>query len=309
MPLTDNCPCETPEIPDYFPAPPADDSCQGCCDSNRPVFYEPPEAGLGSKPTEVIDGNQIQVDDLSDAFTYRFRPNYAPRISLVTDLTVFTPYIAGVNALLNGLVLFGRTVDRVDLTWTENKTVVSQTVASDVPGFVPPTLLPGDRAKSLTGLSFTSDRFFTIAGDDGDLQPGSTDSDTEYVRFGNYVRWGFGVDKIGGLASTMQALFNGLAGSINTNTRARSIFATGGVNQYMFYFVPARFGEVTFQKGIFIGGFVRLKNVLGTLYQTVPDGGVEIAIPINNGFASENYYVYQAIYDNQVDPVTPIVAS
>ena len=305
MPLySESYSCDNPEIPAYAPEPPAQ-SCQDYI--NRPVFYTPPSSG--GKPTEVIAGDQIMVEDLSDADTYRFRVNYDPHVDLSTDLGTLAPFIAGVSALLNGLVLFGRTVDRVDLTWTHSKDVTTQSVSSSLPGFDPPVLAPAERTKSLTGLAITEDRSFTITGDDGEAQDGSIDSDTEFVRYGNYVRWGKGADLLNGSSASLQALFDGLASSINTNTRARSFFAIGGVAEHEYYLVPARFGEVTFQKGIFVGGFVRLKNVDGTLYQTLPDGETEDEILINNGYASENYYVYMSLYDNQADAVTPIVAS
>ncbi len=165
------------------------------------------------------------------------------------------------------------------------------------------------REESLTDLTITQDRSFTITGDDGSGLPAGIVGDTDWVRYGNLARWGKGVEFLGGLASGLQGLFNSLAGSVNTNTRVRSFFATGGVNEYDYYFIPVRFGAATFQKGIFVGGFVRLKNVDGTLYETIPDGETEDPITINNGYASEEYYVYQTLYDNQNDPGEPIVVS
>lgn len=305
MPLSDDQVCSTPEIPAYAPAPPADETCG--YDSGRPVFYT--ASGAGGKPVEILAGSQTKVEDLSDANTFRFRVGHEPHIDLTTDLIGVSAFVAGVNALLNGFVLFGRIVDRIELTWTHSKDVTSQSVSSSIPGFVPPVLDPLTRLVALTGLAVDQDRSFTITGDDGEGEDGSVDSDTEFVRYGNYVRWGKGLDMLNGLASSIQALFDGLTGSVNTNTKAREFFAIGGVNEHEFYMVPARFGEVSFQKGIFVGGFVRLKNVNGTLVQTLPVGETEDDILINNGFASENYYVYMSLYDNQVDAVTPIVAS
>ncbi len=305
MPLSDEFSCQSPVIPDYAPAPPPDSGCQD--PSDRPIFYIPPSSG--GKVVEILAGDQIAVEDLSDATTYRFRVSADPYVALETAITAIAPYISGVSALINGLALFGRTVDRVDLTWTQSKDVAAQSVSSSLGVFTPPSLTPAERTKSLTGLTITADTSFTITGNDGEGQPASIDSDTAFVRYGNYVRWGKGVDKLNGLASTLQALFDGLVGSVNTNTRARSFNATGEENEHEFYFVPARFGEVTFQKGIFVGGFVRLKNVNGVLVQTVPDEETEDDILISNGYASENYYVYMSLYDNQIDAVTPIVAS
>jgi hypothetical protein len=306
MPINNDYVCSAPEIPQYAPDVQAENPDCGCGGGSVP-FYTPPNSG--GKPVEVIAGVGISVEDLSDVNAYRFRVNAVSYTALTTNLVVPAPFIGGVSALLNNLVLFGRIVDRVDLSWSYNKTVASQNLASNIPGFVQPTLTLEQRDISLTGLTVDQDRSFTITGDDGSGQPGGITADTEFVRYGNLVRWGKGAEKLGGLASSLQALFNALAGSVNTNTRARSFFATGGVNEYEYYFLPARFGEVIFQKDMFVGGFIRLKNVDGTLYQTVPDGETEDPILISNGYASENYYVYQSLYDGQNDPVTPINAS
>lgn len=307
MPLGDYV-CSSPEIPDYAPQPPPENDNCGCSGCGSVPFYTPPNVSQG-KPVEILAGTGISVEDLSDINTYRFRINQLIYEALTVNMSAAVPYISGVNALLNGLVLFGRIVDRVDLSWAYNKSIINQTLSSSIPAFDPIELNFDDFDESLTGLSVDVDRSFTITGNDGSLLPGGIQADTEWVRFGNYARWGFGADFILGLASGMQGLFNGLAGSINTNTRNRSFFATGGVNQHCFYFYPARFGEATFTKGIFVGGFIRLKNVDGTLYDTIPDGETEDPITINNGYASEEYYVYQSMYDNQDDPVTPIVVT
>lgn len=300
--------CTNPEVPQYAPDPPfSNDNCEDCGSGNS-SFYTPPPTGNGKK-VEMLPGTSIAVEDLSDIDTYRFRHNFVTYTPLSANYTILTPYIAGVDGRQNGLVLFGRTVDRVDSTWSYNKAVTSQALSSAAPGFVAPTLLPADRTKSVTGLAIVNDISFTITGDDGAAQSGSVDADSAFVRYGNLVRWGKGASKVGLATSGLQALFNGLASSINTNVRGRSILMTGGVNEYDFYFLPVRFGTVTFQKGIFVGGFVRLKNVAGVLKDALGIGDVESPISINNGYAAENYYVYMTLYDNQADPTTPVVAS
>jgi hypothetical protein len=154
-------------------------------------------------------------------------------------------------------------------------------------------------------VSVTSNITFTLTGNDGEGQPGSTDSDSKSITFGNVMYLGKGPSKIGALASGMEAFIESLATSTIKTSRGHTYNATGAANEHHFVAYPKAWGEATFTKGIFSGGYVRLKNVGGTMEV---DGSPEIDVSFGNSASfSEEYYIYQSLYDNQNDPVTPFI--
>jgi hypothetical protein len=115
---------------------------------------------------------------------------------------------------------------------------------------------------------------------------------------------------LGRPVSEIPTLISGLANKqqqIKTS-RANSIYGTGGVNKKFFIIYPAAWGEAVFTKGIFVGGFQRLKNEAGTLVVTVAGTELPISWTNQHGY-TEDVYVYQSLYDNIADAVEPIIIS
>ena len=272
-----------------------------CADPNVSPIYVP-ESTSDGRTTEIIAGTDIFVEDFSDAAVDRFRVNYNPYIPLENTLTV-QAYVASV--LQSQPILKGKVVDELRSTWTYNKVIASQTLTENGSA----TSLPiEDRDKTTTGLSITADAVIQLDADDGQGRTGSTILDTETITFGNYQIWGDYTNMIGQPATSVSTLIADMANK-NTQiktTRFNNVFGTGLTGRRFFVIYPASWGEATFTKGIFEGGFQRLKNEAGTLVVTVT--GTELPITWTNeeGHA-EDMYVYQSLYDNTEDLVEPIV--
>ncbi len=255
------------------------------------------------KEVVIIEGTHINVEDLSDANTYRFRVSHVEYVALTADLTLVAKS-AGV--IKTSPVLKGTTIDRIELAFAYNKTITAQTLVN-TGGLTPPVLLPADTDYNYDPVAVTSNITFTLTGNDGEGQTGSIASDNESISFGNIMYLGKGPSKIGALASGMEAFIESLATSTIKTARAHTYYATGGANEHHFVAYPKAWGEATFTKGIFSGGYVRLKNVGGTMEV---DGTPETDVAFTNTASfSENYYIYQSLYDNQNDAVTPFVIS
>lgn len=263
-----------------------------------PVF-EPPTT---QKDVELIASPNVQITDLSDANTHRFEIGTYEYVNLVAALTL----IAKVSGVAQSIpVLKGKVVDRVELAWSYNKTVVSQTLTNNG-GLSVPTLGPTDDDYTYLSQSIVTDIAFTLQGNDGFGQPGSIDSDVQSITFGNYMWIGHGPSKIGSSAAAMEAFIESLATSVIKTARAHTYYATGGSGQKHFIAYPKAWGLANFTKGIFSGGYVRLMKV-GTTMET---SGVESDLMITNSAGhTEAYYVYESLYDNQEDAVTPFVIS
>jgi hypothetical protein len=281
-------------------------SCNGCGNPIKNIIpvFDPPE-GSNAKDVIVLAGPGISVDNLSDADTWRYRVNAEEFQALTVELTLVAKElgVAKANPILKGTV-----IDTVELDWTYNKAINSQTLVN-TGGLTPPTLDAADRDNDYATQNIQSNISFTIEGDDGLGQPGSEASDVESIVFGNLMWLGHGLTKIGSSAASLEAFIESLQTSVIKTARAHQYFATGGANQKHFVAYPKAWGLATFTKGIFSGGYVRLKNVGGTLVQ---DAGVnpetDIIITNSKGYA-EAYYIYESLYDNQNDPVTPFVIS
>jgi hypothetical protein len=285
--------------------------CQncGCGDPNKnviPVFVDESEGGGGSEKTvEVLPGSGIEVTDESDVDTWRHRVALATYTALSANVSLIAKE-AGVAK--SSPILKGTVIDALEIDWSYNKDVVSQTL-SNTAGLSAPSLAPEDRSYDYSGATITSNMSVTIQGNDGEGQSGSVDSDTASISFGNLMWIGHGLSKIGALASSMEAFIEAFATGVVKTSRGHSYFATGGSNQKHFVAYPKAWGLATFKKGIFEGGYIRLKNVGGTL---VSDAGVnpELDIIITNSKGhAEAYYIYESLYDNQNDATTPFVLS
>lgn len=263
-----------------------------------PVTY----TGTG-KEVVIIEGVRINVEDLSDTETYRFRINHVEYLALTATLGL-TAKAAGV--IKTSPVLKGTILDRIEFTFAYNKVITSQTL-TNTGGLTPPVLAPGDTLYNDDPVAVTTNITFTLTGNDGEGQPGSVDTDVKSISFGNVMYLGHGPDKVGTLASGIEAFIEALGTSSVKTARTHNYFATGGVNEHHFVAYPKAWGEAVFTKGIFSGGYVRLKNVGGTMEVS---GTPETDVSFTNaaGF-TEEYYIYQSLYDNQNDAVTPFIIS
>jgi hypothetical protein len=121
---------------------------------------------------------------------------------------------------------------------------------------------------------------------------------------------GYGLSKINQSSSGLEVFIESLQASSIRIDRFNTYFATGGVNEKHFVAYPVTFGLGTFTKGIFTGGYVRLKLVGGILKSELGISDVESDILITNSKGyTEAYYIYESLFDNQADPITPFIIS
>lgn len=263
-----------------------------------PVF----DPGSQAKSVALVAAPQVVITNLSDVSTYRFQVGTSVYTALTTGLTLVAK---AVGVIKSTPILKGTIIDRVELTFAYNKVIASQTLTNDG-GEVSPTLGPLDVGFTYTGRNIQSTVAFTLTGNDGSGQPGGIATDIKSVAFGNLMWLGFGVSKVGAAASGMQAFIQSLQTSVIKTARAHTYFATGSVNEKHFVAYPKAWGLATFTKGIFSGGYVRLKSVAGVMQTT----GSETDLIITNSLgAAEAYYVFESLYDNQNDVITPFIIS
>lgn len=276
------------------------------CGNSKYTNFIPITGGpTTQKDVVLIPGPGIQIEDLSDVNTYKFRFSTQEIVDLSVQLTLIAREAgdAKTNPILKGTV-----IDELNLTWVYNVGIISQTL-TNTGGLTPPVLIPTVFSYDYTGQNVQSNLSFTVQGNDGLNQPGSIASDTKSITFGNIMWIGSGTTKINSSTAGLEAFLESLSGVIKTS-RNHTYFATGGVNEKHFVAYPTSFGLGTFTKGIFTGGYIRLKNVGGTLKSVLGIGDIESPITITNSKGySENYYVYESEYDNQADNITSFVIS
>jgi hypothetical protein len=127
----------------------------------------------------------------------------------------------------------GVTVTSVALTWTVNKTIVSQTLTDHSPA---PD--PADRAHTFSGLTLTTNKTYTVAVTD-DL-PATVSSSTT-VAFYDKRHWGVSTNTTLTSAQILTLASNTLASSRNMSA---TFDCTGG--RYIFFAWPTTWGTPTF---------------------------------------------------------------
>lgn len=252
--------------------------------------------GATSKDFELIAGNDIEVEDQSNSLVERWKIDYVPTLAVDVELTMVAKEggVAKANPVLKGTV-----IDRLELLWTINKNISAQTLIN-TGGLIAPSLAPEVRDYLYTGQNIQSNINLTLDANDG---LGSSDSDVVSLLFGNNLLVGHDINRAGTSVGGLVIAAATMAKTIKT-ARNHVYFATGGSNQHHYVLYPKSFGLGVFTKGIFTGGYVRLKNVAGSLKTELLGGDVESDIILANekGF-SEAYYAYMSLYDNQNDPV------
>lgn len=251
------------------------------------------------KDVLVTEGTGIQVDNLSSANQFKFRVSVESFTDLVATLGLIAK-AAGVTK--SNPVLKGTVIDEINLTMGYNKAVVSQTLTNNG-GLLAPALAADDESYDYTEQAVEDDIAFTLTGNDGEGQSGSIDSDVKSITFGNMMWLGYGATKEGASASGMEAFIESLQTSVLKSARAHTYFATGGANQHHFVAYPKAWGLATFFKAPFFGGYVRLKNIAGTMLSESEDTETDVLITNSAGY-QEAYYIFQTTYDNQADAVT-----
>lgn len=262
-------------------------------------------SGSGGLPTNIVAGDQIAVADISDSTKFEFVVAFDPDIAMTAVLTL----VAKVSTVVQGaLVLFGKIVDEVNLSWVYSKPndVDSQTLENDG-GLTEPALGPLDVTEDYTLQNIQSDVEFTISGDDGNGKPESIGVDVKSVSFGNYRGWGDGARLDSGATTTAQMITfieglisGGGSKEISTTRVKAALTASGGNLEHFYYFFPKDWGFAIFTQNGIPGGMKRL-GAVGGLIQDVPlasyEGG-EQEIQINNGEAAAAFHIYQSPSDN-----------
>lgn len=145
-----------------------------------------------------------------------------------------------------GTVEMGSTVTDVTLTWDINKTPTELTLDGE-----PVTVT--DESKQLTGQTITQNKTYTLIAKD---EKDATSQKTTSITFLNGVYWGAkeAPDTID--SAFILSLTKGLQSS-----RSKTFTVDAAANQYIYYAVPSRYGEVSFNVGGFDGGFTKVQTL------------------------------------------------
>lgn len=138
----------------------------------------------------------------------------------------------------------GSTVASVILSWALNKEPVSLTI--DGVDYTDNSTT----SVALTDLDLTSDKSWTLKVTD---DRGATATKTTSISFLNGAYYG-----ISGIPDSYDSDFILSLTKVLTSTRKRSFSVNPGDNEYIYYCVPARFGECTFYMGGFEGGITKV---------------------------------------------------
>lgn len=140
-------------------------------------------------------------------------------------------------------VEMGSTVDTVNLKWSLNKKATALTLDGSA-------VTATDTSRALTGLGLKSNKTWTLKATD---EKGASSSKTTSITFLNGVYYGVGAVPNAYDSSFVLNLTKALQSSRN------KIFTlNAGAGEFIFYAIPARYGECGFNVGGFDGGFTKV---------------------------------------------------
>lgn len=131
------------------------------------------------------------------------------------------------------------------VNWTYNKSVKSQSI-NDI------SIPVGDRTKKFIGLN-TNTVYTLKSVSDGDAQI----SKSVGIYFYNGIYYG----KSSITSDFDSAFITSLSNKVLSDARNRTINVTAGGNEYIYYCIPTRLGEPTFNVGGFDGGFNKVATI------------------------------------------------
>lgn len=185
--------------------------------------YVRQEEGKGLSKNDFTDEYKKIVDDL----------NYKP---------------IAINSFTNNknTVEIGSTVTDVTLTWAYNKKPKSAKLDNEV-------LDVNLTTKTLAGQSIKTNKTWTLSATD---ERDKTVTKTTAVTFLNGVYWGVAENTLNPDTGFVLKLTKGLQAN-----KAKTFTVTAGEGQHIYYALPTRYGEVTFNVGGFDGGFTKVKTI------------------------------------------------
>lgn len=164
----------------------------------------------------------------------------------------------------------GSTVNEISLTWKLNKIPRSATLNNvSVSGE-----LKADQSVTIIDAALTTDSIFTLAVTD---EKNKTVQKKSSIAFYNGVYYGCAI-----IPTKLDSVFvRGLNKSLQKD-QVKTFTVNSGVNQYVWYALPTRYGEAVFNVGGFDGGFTKIS---------------EISFENSSGY-TEEYAVYRSDYSN-----------
>jgi len=172
----------------------------------------------------------------------------------------------------------GQTLTSIQLSWTFNKAVESQTITgTDV---VTPTLTLAERTKLVTLSNITSNRTITLTADDVLADANAAKTSNLNLTFLNKIYYGKSV-----VGTVNSAFVLALTGELKSN-RTKSFSLTTGASEYIWFASPVAYGLPSFKTNGFNGGF--------DLNTTLTGG----TIFVNASGHAESYYVFRSTNEN-----------
>lgn len=203
---------------------------------------EDPEIELWIEP-------QFNIDHIINLEDYYKKPEIDEVVTELNDK--INPLQHQVDELINPLQIksftcspsiaeIGTTLPNLTLSWSYSRDVKAQRLDGQL---IDASL----RTQTLTGL-FSDHRTFRLESEGYS----KTVSATTYFNVMNRVYWG-----VTNLHSSVEQLIPQLQNELR-NTRQKTLTVTAGVDQYIYYAYPSRYGNATFMVGGFEGGFEKV---------------------------------------------------
>lgn len=142
-------------------------------------------------------------------------------------------------------VEMGSTVDSVTLKWALNKKAKTLTLDGN-------SITPTDVSKELSGLGLKFNKTWTLKATD---EKDAASTKTTSITFLNGVYYGVSAIPSSYDSAFVLKLTKALQGSRN-----KTFTLNAGAGQYIFYAIPARYGECGFNVGGFDGGFTKVST-------------------------------------------------
>lgn len=214
-----------------------------------------------STTVTYINEGYPSIEDVKDALDQLLY--FSPNVNLTISSVVTTEH----GTVAGAIVPKGNTVTDINLTWSINKDVSTQTLTSisGQGGSINAAL----RSFSYTSLTRTTDTTVNITVDDGT----ENDSDSETVRFRLNKYYGTSVSSTPD-ESTIEAGTSVYSNDLSSSRTLGSVSINGG-GDYIFYAFPSAWGSVN----LTVNGFGAIWNIT--------------TVSINNDEGNtENYTVY-----------------
>lgn len=221
---------------------------------SKKTLFEALKSAGGGTPSEDYENLKTEVNELSEGASQlkedvtKSQKQIENLQQQIADMQYVPIEILSFTNNVN-IAELGSSVNEINLTWKLNKIPKSATLNNvSVSGE-----LKTDQSVTIRDSALTTDSIFTLAVTD---EKNKTEQKKSSIAFYNGIYYGSAI-----IPTKLDSAFVRVLNKSLQKDKVKTFTVNSGVDQYVWYALPTRYGEPVFNVGGFDGGFAKISEI------------------------------------------------